>query len=75
MPKFNLPDPKDENFNQKIVDLLTELFDDGESDVHNFRPIATPTEGLQIGSVWFDSSDGKLKANTSAGVKTFTFDP
>ena len=75
MPEFNLPDPKAADFNEKVVQLLQQLFDSAESSTKNYSPIDTPEDGLQVGTTWVDASDGKMRVNTSAGIKIVQFEP
>lgn len=75
MPDFNIPDPSDPDFSSKMSRLMRSVYDVLEKDTKDFKPIEDPEEGLQVGSVWFDTNTGKLKINTSAGVKTLQFEP
>lgn len=74
MPNFNYPDPSDPKFNDKIVDLLQQLFDSKESPIQNFTPIDQPEEGTQVGSIWYDTTDDKFKVMTSSGIKILKYE-
>jgi len=73
MQNFNFPTPDDPNFNQKVLELLKNLFDKSDKKTLDLSPIITPQEGNQIGTIWFDSSDETIKVNTSIGVKTVQY--
>lgn len=74
MPDYNFPDKDDPDFSDKLSLALKDLFDKADSNVKNFSPISSPEEGLQIGSIWFDETDEKLKVNTSSGVKVLKYE-
>lgn len=75
MPKFNLPNKEDPDFQDKLIQLIKDLFEQNESSIKNFIPITAPEEGLQVGSMYFDTEAQKFKVNTSTGIKTISFDP
>lgn len=74
MPQFNLPTEDDPQFNTKIIDLLNELFDRAEADTKDFKPISAPTEGTQVGSMYYDTADDKIKVVTPSGVKIVKYE-
>lgn len=74
MPQFNIPSPDDPDYKSKVHTLLKELYESQDRNVKDFTPIKTPEEGLQIGSIWFDSAEHKFKVNTPDGVKTLKYE-
>lgn len=74
LEKYNFPDKDDPQFADKMVDLVNQLFDVANSPIKNFIPISPPEGTKQQGDIWFDSSDEKLKVNTSTGVKILKYE-
>jgi len=74
MPNFNFPDKNDPDFADKMVNLVKELFEKNDSGIKSNPPITVPTEGLQIGSMYFDKNEEKIKVNTSSGIKTLKYE-
>lgn len=72
--KYNIPDEKDPLFGKKIADLVRQLFESQDSDTKTFKPISTPDGTKQLGEIWFDSTDGKFKVNTTSGIKTIKYE-
>lgn len=75
MPEFNVPAPNDPNFNEKVVNLLSRIFEQLEKITRDYKPIQDPEDALQVGSSWFNESENKIKINTSEGVKTIQYEP
>lgn len=69
MPEFNIPDDID----PRLKTLLGSIFDKLEKDTLDLKPVSTPQEGLQVGSIWYDESDNTVKVNTPNGVRTLQF--
>lgn len=72
--RYNFPEKDDPRFGDKVVDMLRHLFDLAGKDIKNLKPISTPDGTKQVGDFWFDSSDGKIKVNTEAGIKTIKYE-
>lgn len=72
--RYNLPDKDDPEYRGKVVDLLRTLFDQTGGDKKNFIPVKNPDENLQVGDVWYNSEDNKMRVNTPDGVKIIKYE-
>lgn len=72
--RYNIPDKSDPQFADKLVDMIRILFENADKEVKNFTPFSGTPEDKQHGDIWFDSTENKLKINTSEGVKTLKYE-
>jgi len=72
--RFNLPDPKDDLFNDKMVEVMRQVIEKSNKQTLDMQPVTTPKEQLQIGSIYFDSVDHKLKIITKDGTKVVKYE-
>ena len=72
--KFNIPDKLDPEHAGKISELVRQLFELQGRDVKNLKPIETPDGTKQIGDMWYDAFDNKLRVNTPDGVKIVKYE-
>ena len=73
--RYNIPDKNDPQWGHKVTDLIRTLFESADNPIKNLQPLnKPPDEGVQIGDIWYDNVEHKLKVNTVSGVKTVKFE-
>jgi hypothetical protein len=73
--RYNFPDKDDPDFSNKVVDLIKQLFESQESPTKKFEPITAPEDSQEVGTIYFDRTQGKFKVVTEDGTKTLQFEP
>lgn len=68
MPQFNMPDPSDPKVIEKLIQLVSNLYDIIENPVKSYTPIQNPDESIGVGDIWYDSATGKFRVKSDDGT-------